>query len=154
MCMPFAPVTPKPPEPLYPRESAAKRGYGRRWSKASKLFLDRYPFCGSRINDQTPVMSLCHTRYLSGELKHQIKADQVDHVIPHRGDQELFPSSRCHLLMTSARLFIHGPQNRVILVLAHPCHEQTAPCIAGVAGRHKVSKCVVSLVSVQVVRDK
>lgn len=51
-----------------PRPSAAKRLYGRRWRAAARAYLREYPTC-----------SHC------GE-----PAACVDHVIPHRGDLELF----------------------------------------------------------------
>lgn len=58
----------------YPRESAASRGYGARWRKASKIFLARNPFC----------------RYCEEAGRKWITATLVDHIIPHRGNQELF----------------------------------------------------------------
>ena len=83
--MPTAPEGLSKPAPQdWPRASAAKRGYGRRWQWASKVFLSSYPICGARPDNQPPVMSLCHDHgYLT-------VATQVDHVIPHRGDMSLF----------------------------------------------------------------
>lgn len=51
------------------RGSASSRGYGSRWQKARLIFLKEYPIC-----------ALCQD-----EL-----ASVVDHIIPHKGDQELF----------------------------------------------------------------
>lgn len=56
-----------------PRQSAARRGYGRRWREASKAFLRENPLCAE-----------CARR---GETT---LAAVVDHVRPHRGDPELF----------------------------------------------------------------
>ena len=62
-------------KPLHPEEvrSAAGRGYGPAWRKASKVFLQAHP--------------LCEECKLQGKY---VKATVVDHVIPHRGDQKLF----------------------------------------------------------------
>lgn len=59
--------------PTEPRQSAARRGYGRRWRAASKAFLLEHPLCAE-----------CARR---GETT---LAAVVDHVLPHRGDPELF----------------------------------------------------------------
>lgn len=55
------------------RESASKRGYDHRWKKARHEFLVRNP--------------LCKTCLRNGRVE---PATDVDHVIPHRGDQKLF----------------------------------------------------------------
>ncbi|HZG83844.1 HNH endonuclease signature motif containing protein [Paenibacillus sp.] len=55
------------------RGTAHQRGYNTRWQKARKTFLSRNPLC-RHCQDEgflTP-------------------ATVVDHVIPHRGDQDLF----------------------------------------------------------------
>lgn len=52
---------------------AADRGYGRAWQKARKRYLAAHPLC---------VECLKEGRYT--------KATDVDHVVPHRGDQRLF----------------------------------------------------------------
>lgn len=58
------------------RLSAAKRGYGRRWQKASKAFLREHPLC------QCPECD---------EGRKRVKAATVvDHKIPHRGDMMRF----------------------------------------------------------------
>lgn len=66
------------------RGTAHERGYTARWVRESKLHLKRYPLCGMRPGNQDPVMSRCH------ELGQVTPAGQVDHVVPHRGDQRLF----------------------------------------------------------------
>lgn len=60
---------------MHPEESrsAARRGYGRQWQKASKAFLQANPLC---------VECLKEGRY--------VRATVVDHIVPHRGDPKLF----------------------------------------------------------------
>lgn len=55
------------------RESAARRGYGRRWREASQAFLLERPLCAE-----------CARRGMT------TLAAVVDHILPHRGDQDLF----------------------------------------------------------------
>ena len=57
----------------YARESASSRGYGSKWQKARARFLEKHPLCAEclRVKRLTP-------------------ATVVDHIIPHRGDQQLF----------------------------------------------------------------
>ena len=59
--------------PLYARESAVARGYDRRWQAARKRFLRMFP--------------LCNECKKAGRL---VSATVVDHIIPHRGDEQLF----------------------------------------------------------------
>ena len=60
---------------LHPEEvrSAAGRGYGSAWRKASKQFLQAHP--------------LCEECQKQGKYT---KATVVDHIIAHRGDERLF----------------------------------------------------------------
>ena len=62
-------------KPLHPEEvrSAASRGYGSAWQKASRAFLQAHPLCEECRKDG---------RYT--------KATVVDHIKPHRGDPVLF----------------------------------------------------------------
>ena len=53
--------------------SAAGRGYGRAWQKARKRYLEAHPLC---------VECMKEGKY--------IKATDVDHITPHRGDRKLF----------------------------------------------------------------
>ncbi|WP_322925339.1 HNH endonuclease [Paenibacillus campi] len=55
------------------RETAAQRGYGSQWRKAREGYLRKHPLCVH-----------CRER---GILK---EATVVDHIIPHKGDKELF----------------------------------------------------------------
>jgi len=58
---------------LYARESAAARGYNKRWQSARRRYLQLHPLC------------------VECERKgHVIPATVVDHIIPHRGDETLF----------------------------------------------------------------
>ena len=60
---------------MHPEEvrSASGRGYGSRWQNARKAYLQKYPLC---------VECLKEGRY--------VKATDVDHIKPHRGDPALF----------------------------------------------------------------
>lgn len=60
--------------PEYTR-SAHRRGYGSRWERESKKFLEAHPLCVRCMQKDPP-------RY--------VKATVVDHIIPHRGDPKLF----------------------------------------------------------------
>lgn len=55
------------------RPSAAKRGYGRKWQKARASFLNKYPLCKH-----------CEAKGITEA------ATVVDHIIPHKGNQQLF----------------------------------------------------------------
>ena len=65
------------------RGTAKERGYDRRWERAAARFKEQYPLCGHRPDHQVPVMSQC---YNEGRIT---LAYAVDHVIPHRGNEEL-----------------------------------------------------------------
>ena len=69
--MPVRPPVFRPPnrEAAEARGSAAARGYGRRWQKARVSFLIRNPVC------------CCGCGH---------PATEVDHIVPHRGDEALF----------------------------------------------------------------
>ncbi|MCC8013656.1 MAG: HNH endonuclease [Eubacterium sp.] len=62
-------------KPLHTDEvrSASSRGYNRQWQKASKAFLQEHPIC-----------EICKSK------GRYTKATVVDHIIPHRGNRELF----------------------------------------------------------------
>jgi len=55
------------------RESSAKRGYGSRWQKARLSWLRDNPLCADHLKRGAVV-----------------PATVVDHIVPHRGDTELF----------------------------------------------------------------
>jgi len=71
------------------RKTAAQRGYGYRWQKARRAFLDEHPYCECVECRKLTIPKL---------------AEVVDHIIPHKGDPGLFwdPSNwramakRCH----------------------------------------------------------
>ena len=60
---------------LHPEEirTASSRGYGSRWNKARKRYLETHPLC---------VECMKNGRY--------VKATDVDHIVAHRGDRALF----------------------------------------------------------------
>lgn len=58
----------RPPEL---RPSAARRGYGRRWAEASKLFLAR---------PENRICAICR----------RVASECTDHIRPHGGDPVLF----------------------------------------------------------------
>lgn len=62
-------------KPMHPEEvrSAGARGYGKAWQKARKKYLEAHPLC---------VECMKEGRY--------VRATDVDHIIPHRGDRTLF----------------------------------------------------------------
>ncbi|MGO4181211.1 HNH endonuclease [Paenibacillus sp. TAF43_2] len=55
------------------RGSAHSRGYNHKWNKARERFLKQHPVCVHCQND--------------GKI---VAASVVDHIIPHKGDQEKF----------------------------------------------------------------
>jgi len=55
------------------RPSSCRRGYGYRWQRASRVFLAEHPLC---------VDCAAEGR--------EVGATQVDHIVPHKGDGELF----------------------------------------------------------------
>lgn len=71
------------------RPSAAERGYGPRWQHESKRFLLAHPFCECKD---------CR------KSSNPLPATVVDHIIPHKGDPDLFwdisnwqsMAKRCH----------------------------------------------------------
>ena len=60
---------------MHPEEtrSAGSRGYGKHWQKASKAYLRRHPLCAECQR---------HGRYVAATV--------VDHIVPHRGNPQLF----------------------------------------------------------------
>ncbi|MCR5402454.1 MAG: HNH endonuclease [Butyrivibrio sp.] len=63
--------------PLHPEDarSAAGRGYDSRWRKARKLYLSQ------------PEHMFCAECLKKGRY---VRATDVDHIVPHRGDKKLF----------------------------------------------------------------
>ena len=88
------------------RPSACKRGYGRRWQRASKAFL------------RLPENMFCARCSTAEQL---VVATLVDHVKPHQGDQELFWDrknwqglcARCHSIKTASEDGGFGNQKRI-----------------------------------------
>ena len=75
---------------MHPEEvrSADGRGYNRAWQKASKAFLQKHPLC---------VVCMKEGRY--------IKATDVDHIIPHRDDDQ-FRQGRVHFFCSD--VYVHN----------------------------------------------
>ena len=66
------------------RESAAKRGYDRRWQGYSRRRLRAHPVCeGLRLQPGGEVVINTHP----GRV---VLATLTDHILPHKGDRELF----------------------------------------------------------------
>lgn len=61
------------PKPTYERASAYARGYTKRWQQEREVFLEAHPLCEECMK---------HGLY--------VKATDVDHITPHRGDESLF----------------------------------------------------------------
>lgn len=57
----------------YARDSAAARGYDKRWQRARARFLKQNPLCAECLRNHRTT-----------------PATVVDHIIPHRGNQRLF----------------------------------------------------------------
>jgi 5-methylcytosine-specific restriction protein A len=57
------------------RPTAHQRGYTYRWQKAAKAYLQQHPFAVDVFNHH------------NGRV---FRAEVVDHIIPHRGNHELF----------------------------------------------------------------
>ena len=60
--------------PEYTR-SASRRGYGSKWQRMSKAFLQKHPLCVECMKEDPP-------KYVAATV--------VDHIVPHRGNQKLF----------------------------------------------------------------
>lgn len=77
------------------RENSYRRGYSRRWYKMTKEFREANPFC---------VLCL--------KEGYSVAATVVDHIVPHRKNQELFSDPNnwqalcktCHDLKTAKGL--------------------------------------------------
>ena len=66
-------IAKRPPE--QERPTAAQRGYGYRWQKASKAYLRKHPFAVDIFNEH------------KGRV---FRAECVDHIEPHSGDPVKF----------------------------------------------------------------
>lgn len=56
-----------------PRDSAHRRGYDRRWQRTSRQWLAEHPLCVTCLAAGRTTAATC-----------------VDHIVPHRGEMELF----------------------------------------------------------------
>lgn len=55
------------------RKSSTEQGYNYRWQKESKKFLEQNPYCVACL-----------------KRGKNVKATVVDHIVPHKGDMDLF----------------------------------------------------------------
>lgn len=55
------------------RGTAHQRGYTSAWAKARRFFLDKHPLCAEHQ-----------------KLGDVVEATVVDHIVPHKGDKDLF----------------------------------------------------------------
>lgn len=66
------------------RPTSTQRGYGARWQRESRAFLEENPLCeGLRLAPGGPVVINTHVGVL-------VAADEVDHIVAHKGDPVLF----------------------------------------------------------------
>ena len=70
------------------RGTSRERGYSRRWEREAARFKVKHPLCGMRPNGLPAVMSRCVEQGIV------TRATEVDHVVPHHGNQELFWDER------------------------------------------------------------
>ena len=61
------------PRSIEPRQNSNARGYGYKWQQARAGFLKSHPLCADHLK--------------RGQV---VAASVVDHITPHRGDQNLF----------------------------------------------------------------
>ncbi|MGL6245691.1 HNH endonuclease [Pseudomonas sp.] len=62
-----------------PRQSAARRGYNRRWQAYRERYLQEHPLC-----------------VMHQQLGRIVEATVVDHIVPHKGDHKLFWDPKNH----------------------------------------------------------
>jgi 5-methylcytosine-specific restriction protein A len=77
--------------PREPRVSAYRRGYTKKWSAYSRRRLQAFPLCGMRSTPQLNTQHSCCAR--EGRVA---IATVTDHIVPHRGDQEMFWNPENH----------------------------------------------------------
>jgi len=64
-----------------PRDNARSRGYDERWRVYSRTYLSRHPRCADPFARHSSIIK---------------QADVVDHIIPHRGNPQLFWDENNH----------------------------------------------------------
>lgn len=72
------------------KRTANQRGYNYRWQKYRKGWLRQHPLCGDRLAGSSAEHSRC---VRDGRAT---AATDVDHIVPHRGDQALFWNPENH----------------------------------------------------------
>lgn len=73
-CREFAPCTTHKPGQRSTRAADWHKLYTRAWDRASKAFLSENPLCADPLEEHGPL----------------VPATCTDHIIPHRGDVDLF----------------------------------------------------------------
>lgn len=109
------------------RGTAAQRGYGYRWQKASKAWLHAHPLCQCDDCDEG--------------RKRLLAASVVDHYIPHKGDMKLFwdtsnwrsMSKACHDRKTARENGGFG--NPIATAIAPPVPSVVARAATSTKGR-------------------
>jgi len=85
------------------RGDSAERGYGRRWRKYRLIFLAKYPLCGMRPPEAARHIAACGVEWSKCKKEGRVvAAEQVDHIIPHRGDTLLFWARSNHQALCSS----------------------------------------------------
>ena len=79
------------------RGTSAERGYDARWRKYRAAFLGRYALCGMRSPETNRRIIVGGIEWSECKKRRVVRpAEQVDHIIPHRGDFRLFWDSSNH----------------------------------------------------------
>lgn len=77
------------------KQTSTQRGYGYRWQQYRNGWLRRHSLCGDRLNERSPQHSQC------ARDGRAVPGTDVDHIIPHRGDQSLFWDETNHQTLCS-----------------------------------------------------
>jgi 5-methylcytosine-specific restriction enzyme A len=95
------------------RGSSNKRGYTGRWQHYRALWLRKHPLCGDRLNARSGEHSRCRSEGRA------VAATDVDHIVPHRGDQGRFwdPTNHQSLCRTCHSVKSHGERQGVGRIL-------------------------------------
>ena len=85
------------------RGSSAERGYDARWRKYRAVFLAQYPLCGTRPPEAERHIAACGVEWSECKKADRVvAAEQVDHIVPHRGSAQLFWEQSNHQALCSS----------------------------------------------------
>mgnify|MGYP001598133250 CR=1 FL=1 len=85
------------------RGSSAERGYDARWREYRKAFLANYPLCGMRSSLADRRIELLGIEWSQCKREKIVRpAEQVDHIIPHRGNFAVFWDPANHQALCSS----------------------------------------------------